>query len=512
MSRFRRPVVAALAAVTAAALPAIAPPGASAETYLQEARIAVLHGDVLRVKEGGMDADWEDQESGVQRFQLDGNRVAVLKTDGSLLVKEGDLGPGWYTVDTDSVTDFQLRDGRIAYAEGQDLYITEGDLGGEVVHQDAVVAKFQIEGDRVGVLTPDGALLVKEGDLGPGWVTISDNDVTDFQLENDRIAYTEGDHLWAQEGELDAPSIDQETGVRGFQLEGDRVGVLKDDGSLLVKGGDLEPGWATISTGVTDFELDADRIGYVENGDLWAQEGGLDAASYVQEEDIAAFDLDGDRVAVIKDGALLVKEGDLGPGWYEAESDSATGVQLLAPIKSGRHVTLADLQEIYGYIGYPDVVEAGLDSLNQAMDDGDITTPARMAAFIATLRAESGLRYDRGEVDQSLGRWRGRGFIQISNDFNYQYITNYFGYDFMADPDAAATLEYSAPIARWYWTVARPRMNEWADNLDMGAVDGGIGYYYSPAEDARRCDYFKAALRYFNGGELPDADINCVRH
>jgi predicted chitinase len=494
--------------VAAPALPAAAAPG-------QENRIAVLEGDALFVKEGGLDAGWEQQESGVKKFQLDGDRIAVLKNDGSLLVKEGDLAPGWHVVNEDSVTDFQIRDGRIAFTEGNDLYVQEGELGGEIVHQAADVKKFQIEGDRIGVITTAGVLQVKEGDLGPGWAEISAGNVTDFQLEDTRIAYTEGTELWAREGELDATSVHQESGVTSFRLNGDRVGALKSDGSLLVKGGDLEPGWAEISTNhVTDFRLDGDRIAYLEGNDLWAQQGELDAQSLHQESGVSAFDLVGDRIAAIKDGQLLVKEGDLEPGWFVADEDSATGVQLLAAPQHGggnTTVTLGDLKAIYGFIGSEDVVDEGLNSLNRAMDDGEINNPARIAAFLATLRNESGFRYNAGEAGQTA-RYRGRGYIQLTGDFNYRPAGDFVGHDLVADPDAAASLEYSAPIARWYWTVARANTNALADNLDMGGVDGNIGYAPDAREDAERCSDFQAALRYFNGGELPDGHITCARH
>lgn len=505
MSRSLRLVLAAT--VGAGLLAAVPLPQAMADGP-QGDRIAVLEGDALFVKEGDMDAEWEYQDNGVKKFQLDGDRVAILKDDGSLLAKEGDLGPGWHTVNADSVTDFQIRDGRIAFTEGPDLYVVEDGLGGEIVHQADNVKKFQIDGDRVGIITTDDHLLVKEGDLGPGWLTVSENNVTGFQLHDDRIAYTEGTDLWAQEGPLDAPSVHQDSDVKKFQLEADRVGALLNNGELLVKGGDLEPGWLTVSANnVTDFKLDGDRIAYVEGDVLWAQEGELDAESFVQEEGITAFDLNADRVAVVKDGQLLVKEGDLGPGWMTLDEDSATGVQLhAAPFAAGEDVTFEDLTAIYGFLPEEATIREGLPSLNQAMADGGITTPARKAAFLATLRNESGFRYDRHEM-LNPERYKGRGYIQLTNDFNYRPAGQFVGYDLIANPDAAAWLEYSAPIARWYWTVARPAMNTWADELNMGKVNRGIGYQPTPHRDAQRCNDFAAALRYFNGGELPGAVI-----
>ncbi|MEU4252259.1 glycoside hydrolase family 19 protein [Amycolatopsis sp. NPDC026612] len=510
-----KPLSMTLALIAGAGLLVVVPAPPAIAATGQEARIAVLEGDTLFVKEGGLDAEWERQESGVKKFQLDGDRIAVLKNDGSLLAKEGDLGPDWYTVDADSVTDFQIRDGRIAFTEGNTLYAVDGELNGEIVPQADNVAKFQIEGDRIGIITTGHVLQVKEGDLGPDWAEISANNVTDFQLEDDRIAYTEGTELWAQEGELDAQSVLQESDVKKFALSGDRIGTLQNNGLLQVKGGDLEPGWAEIAGGVTDFKLDGDRIGYLEGTDLWAQEGELDAESFRQEEGVSAFDLVGDRVAVIKNGELLAKEGDLEPGWFTVDEDSATAVQLLAaPHHSGGGggtlVTLDDLTAIYGFLGDEDVIAEGLDSLNQAMTEGEITNTARIAAFLATLRNESGFRYNAGEAGQTVP-YLGRGYIQLTGSANYGAAGGYVGHDLLADPEAAASLQYSAQIAKWYWTIARSDTNNAADNLNMGLVDAYIGYATDAREDGERCSDFQAALRYFNGGELPDGHINCVR-
>lgn len=44
--------------------------------------------------------------------------------------------------------------GRIGYLEGDQLYVEEGDLDGDPAHQDATVERFQLENDRIAVLTP----------------------------------------------------------------------------------------------------------------------------------------------------------------------------------------------------------------------------------------------------------------------------------------------------------------------------------------------------------------------
>ena len=170
-------------------------------------------------------------------------------------------------------------------------------------------------------------------------------------------------------------------------------------------------------------------------------------------------------------------------------------------------VTITDIENIYGPLGASrDTVIQGLPSLNEAMLAADITTPARKAAFLATIRNESGFRFN---ALQGGGTYQGRGFIQLTGDFNYGPAGQWLGIDLLGHPELAADIRYSARIARWYWTVARV-INPMADALDMGAVDDAIGYANSPAEDAERCADFKAALRYYNGGTLP-AGINCVR-
>jgi predicted chitinase len=173
----------------------------------------------------------------------------------------------------------------------------------------------------------------------------------------------------------------------------------------------------------------------------------------------------------------------------------------------GLAVSIEDLRAIFGSSYDTAVVRDGLPSLNAEMQRGGITTPPRVAAFLATLRHESGFRYNATEAGNS-SPYRGRGFIQLTGMANYQAAGNNLGHDFVNSPDDAATLAWSAPIARYYWTVPRP-LNADADALDMGLVSRDIGYAWSAAEDNARCADFKAVLQYYTGG-VP-AGINCIR-
>jgi putative chitinase len=176
------------------------------------------------------------------------------------------------------------------------------------------------------------------------------------------------------------------------------------------------------------------------------------------------------------------------------------------PPESG-DITLADVQAMFcSRIANPSIVETGLPSLNQAMRDAQINTPYRKAAFLATLVHESRLEYNIREIGDTR-LYGGRGYIQLTGDFNYGPAGQYLGIDLLGNPDLALSLQWSAPIARWYWTVARD-INPYADNLDMGRVNAAIGYP-AGAEDQRRCDSFKAALNYLTGSIPPG--VICTR-
>ncbi|HEX6419158.1 MAG TPA: peptidoglycan DD-metalloendopeptidase family protein [Acidimicrobiales bacterium] len=171
-------------------------------------------------------------------------------------------------------------------------------------------------------------------------------------------------------------------------------------------------------------------------------------------------------------------------------------------------VTLAELRQIYGEVPDEATVAQGLPGLNAAMLQAGISTPARKAAFLATLRSESAFRFDaveRGNDD----RYRGRGFIQLTGRGNYRAAGDFLGVDLAAEPDLALDQLASPAIAAWYWTVARD-INAAADALDMAAVNIAVGFEPSVRRDTVRCGDFVAALRYYRGGDLPDG-VNCER-
>lgn len=155
-----------------------------------------------------------------------------------------------------------------------------------------------------------------------------------------------------------------------------------------------------------------------------------------------------------------------------------------------------------GEVGDHATVEAGLPSLLAEMKAAQINTPRRVAAFLATLAHESGFLYNIPQRG-ATGTYKGRGYIQLTGSANYASASKYLSVDLVGSPELALSLDWSAKVARWYWTVARPSCNTYADTLRMGKVNAAIGYPVGDgSEDARRCASFCNALRYLTG-EVP---------
>jgi putative chitinase len=112
-----------------------------------------------------------------------------------------------------------------------------------------------------------------------------------------------------------------------------------------------------------------------------------------------------------------------------------------------------------------------LPIIERAALDFDISTQARMAAFLAQVGHESGglhwltelwgptaaqIRYegraDLGNTQPGDGfKFRGRGLIQITGRANYQRCSDALATDFIGDPDQLAQPEYAVRSAMWYW-------------------------------------------------------------
>ena len=125
---------------------------------------------------------------------------------------------------------------------------------------------------------------------------------------------------------------------------------------------------------------------------------------------------------------------------------------------------------------YPHAKAANIDRfwehLNDAMEEFEINSPARQAAFLAQIGHESGqLRYvkelasgqdyDVGDKARRLGntpeddddgeRYKGRGLIQITGIDNYRTCGDALGLDLLASPELLELPVNACRSAAWFW-------------------------------------------------------------
>ena len=94
-----------------------------------------------------------------------------------------------------------------------------------------------------------------------------------------------------------------------------------------------------------------------------------------------------------------------------------------------------------------------------------------LAAFMAQMAHESGnFKYAEeigGGKDSYSGgkRYKGRGYIQLTHDYNYKKYGDKLGVDLLNNPEMAAEPDIAARIALEYWKdTVRPRVKDW-DNV-----------------------------------------------
>jgi putative chitinase len=142
------------------------------------------------------------------------------------------------------------------------------------------------------------------------------------------------------------------------------------------------------------------------------------------------------------------------------------------------------------------------------MKGAQINTPARVAAFLTTLCFESWIEYDAVDGTYGTRTYAGRGLIQLTGEDNYWAAGVALGIDLIGQPDLALDKYWSARVATWYWTKARPNCNAWADAFRMGKINGAIGYPVSGSNDTDRCMVFAKVLAQLTGDDVITVDCN----
>lgn len=159
---------------------------------------------------------------------------------------------------------------------------------------------------------------------------------------------------------------------------------------------------------------------------------------------------------------------------------------------------------------------------NKAMIEASINNVERAAMWCAQIGHESvGLRYveeiddgtayegreDLGNTQPGDGaRFKGRGPIQVTGRNNYTEVSKW-AYSqgltptetfFVDNPEALGTEEYLFLGAVWYWTVARPQLNQLSDARDLNgatlAINGGDNGIEDRRQRYERCLQLGEAL------------------
>lgn len=143
-----------------------------------------------------------------------------------------------------------------------------------------------------------------------------------------------------------------------------------------------------------------------------------------------------------------------------------------------------------------------LPFIEAAMDEFEINTPERQAAFLAQIGHESGGlhwtselwgptaaqtgyegRKDLGNTQPGDGfRFRGRGLIQITGRDNYYTAGAALGVDLLSDPALLAQPALAARSAAWFWKAHG--LNELADAGDFSHITRRINGGFN-GQDAR---------------------------
>lgn len=146
-----------------------------------------------------------------------------------------------------------------------------------------------------------------------------------------------------------------------------------------------------------------------------------------------------------------------------------------------------------------------LRPMNDAMNEGQINTPVRMASFLAQVAHESGElkfwreiasgtayedRKDLGNVNKGDGvRFVGRGPISLTGRFNYGKCGQALGIDLVSHPDIVETPSVGFRTSVWFWRTRG--LNELADVGDFDKItrriNGGTN-----GQDSRRNYHVRA--------------------
>jgi hypothetical protein len=261
-------------------------------------------------------------------------KFAVITTDRRGIV----CNPGEALVGY-NVRSLQISGDRVGVLSESSLYVSEGwpptnDSSCELQRMD--VYSFQIEGDRIAVLTFHGELFIKEGPVSEGNWTLLTSDVLSYQLEDRRIGVLTNAGLLLEKIDIHAPWVEVLTpysnySYRSFQLYGNRGSAMRKDFDALdiwehnpdsIEIGRDERGrakfWEQIAN-LVSYQLTDNRLGVLtKNGKLWVNEGAGSNKLVEVAKGVTAFQLERDHIGYLnQSNQLFVKRGALDAVWTQ---------------------------------------------------------------------------------------------------------------------------------------------------------------------------------------------------
>lgn len=168
-------------------------------------------------------------------------------------------------------------------------------------------------------------------------------------------------------------------------------------------------------------------------------------------------------------------------------------------------ISTTQLQAIFPHAGgrLPTFVQP----LNDAISLFSISTPKRMAAFLAQVAHESGEllymrelasgeayegRADLGNTQAGDGvRFKGGGPIQITGRYNFRMAGQAIGVDLENDPELIELPENGCKASAWWWKTHG--LNELADDKKFFEITHRINGGYKGGDD--RLQYYLISLK-----------------
>jgi hypothetical protein len=187
------------------------------------------------------------------------------------------------------------------------------------------VSSFDLAGDRIGIVDFDGKASVKQGPTNAGWQVMVDSGAKEIVLDGSRIGVVDTSNRFSvKEGPLNAGWDVVATSVAQAELSGTRIAVRETTGRIQVKEGATNAGWDHVADGI-DVAISGDRIGIIDaQGRASVKQGATNAGWQQQTTDATDIELGGTRIGVVSKGMLSVKDGALNAGWSVVAGPNTT--------------------------------------------------------------------------------------------------------------------------------------------------------------------------------------------